>query len=270
MSSTLSPMSPERARAVRLVLVTEASRAPAPATHPVRSRPRARRALYAVAAAGLVAVPATLVLTGDPAPPEDYATWTAMPETGPGLAPPPTEELEMWASQCTELTGGGVAIEGVPADPAGAAERKVLIDRRGEFTLCVDMTPGRGTPSDPLIALAGITGGDNVQQMSATVYDKPVAPPSSGGVTILSDWGSEPVADGGAPVDMAYGVVGSEVTDVLLRLADGTRITATVDVGLWAAWWPPSVSTAPVDQLVLTTDTGTRAVDPGDVDLTWD
>ena len=68
----------------------------------------------------------------------------------------------------------------------------------------------------------------------------------------------------------AYGMAGPDVTGVDLGLADGTRVTATVQAGRWGAWWPTTVSTAELSRLVVTTDTGQRVVDPEQVSLTWD
>ncbi|MDT0275188.1 hypothetical protein [Blastococcus goldschmidtiae] len=265
MSSTVTPMSPERHRAVRALLVAEAGRTSQPVAF-VR-RPVVRRTGFALVATA-AAVSATVLATGDPSAPPDYGSWTALPETGPGLAPPPSGDIEMWASQCTDLTGGGVGIEGVTPDPDAAAEREVLVDRRGDYIFCLDLSPGSGTETDPLVAVTGIrSDGDSVQQGGATVYDRPVLLPAGEDVLLLRAPGEgEPVGD----VLSAYGAAGSDVTGVELRLTDGTRITATVQSGLWAAWWPATVSTARLAELVVTGADGERLVDPDSVSLDWD
>lgn len=268
MSQTLTPMSPERHRAIRALLVSEAGRtSSAVSTTGFVKRPVVRRTGFALLATA-AAVSATVLATGDPSAPPDYGSWTAMPETGPGLAPPPSGDIEMWASQCTDLTGGGVGIEGVTPDPDAAAGREVLVDRRGDFTFCLDLAPGSGTETDPLVALAGIRGdGDSVQQTWGTVYDRPVLLPEGEDVLLLAG----PLQMQPAPaVESALGAAGADVTGIEVRLTDGTRITATVQSGLWAAWWPTTVSTAGLAELVVTSADGERVVDPESVSLDWD
>ncbi|MGY2065194.1 hypothetical protein [Blastococcus sp. SYSU DS0619] len=265
MSQTLTPMSPDRHQAVRTLLVTEAGRASEPVA--LGRRPVVRRTGWAVLATA-AAVTGTVLLTGDPTAPAGYGSWTAMPETGPGLPRPAGGDVEMWASQCTDLVGGGVAIEGVAPDPDAAARRAVLIDRRGDFTYCLDLAPGSGTDTDPLVALAGITSdADSVSQTWGTVYDRPVTLPAGEDVLLL---GGPSQVQPPSAVDSTFGAAGPDVTGVDLQLADGTRITATVQSGLWAAWWPSTVSTAELTRLVVTTDAGQRVVDPEQVSLTWD
>jgi hypothetical protein len=266
MSPTLTPMSAERQQAIRALLVAEAGRTSAPPQAFVR-RPLVRRTAYGLLATA-AAVSATVLATGDPSAPPDYGSWTAMPETGPGLAPPPGEDLALWASQCTDLTGGGVAIGGVTPEPAAAAGREVLVDRRGDYTFCLDLSPGTGTETDPLVALAGIrSDGDSVQQTWGTVYDRPLMLPAGGDVLLL---GGPSQMQPPSAVESAFGAAGGDVIGVLLRLTDGTRITATVQSGLWAAWWPTTVSTAGLAELVVTSGSGERIVDPGSVSLDWD
>ena len=264
MSSTLTPMPPEQHRAIRALLVAEAGRAAEPVA--IVRRPAVRRtgdALVATAAA----VSATVLATGDPSAPPDYGSWTAMPETGPGLAPPPGDDIEMWTSQCTDLTGSGLAIEGVTSDP-DAAGREVLVDRRGDVTFCLDVTPGSGTETDPLVALAGVASDvDSVSQGQGIVYDRPLMLPAGEDVLLLA--GPSQVQPPTA-VESALGAAGADVTGIEVRLTDGTRITATVQSGLWAAWWPTTVSTAGLAELVVTTGAGERVVDPGLVSLDWD
>jgi hypothetical protein len=257
-------MSPERHRAIRALLVTEAGRTPEPVTF-VR-RPAVRRTGYGLLATA-AAVSATVLATGDPSAPPDYGSWTAMPETGPGVTPPPSDDIRMWASQCTDL-GGGLSIEGVTPDPGAAAEREVLVDRRGDFTFCLDLYPGSGTETDPLVALAGVTSDDeSVSQGAATVYDRPLLLPAGGDVLLLAGPSlmQPPIA-----VESAFGAAGADVAGVEVRLTDGTRITATVQSGMWAAWWPGTVSATGLAELVVTTGAGERVVDPESVSLDWD
>lgn len=269
MTPTLTPMPPDRSRAIRTMLVAEASRTAGSVRNPRAAV--VRRSAYALAAA-LAVVSAAVLITDEPAGPA-YGSWTAMPDTGPGMVRPPSEEIGQWASRCTELTGGGVAVQGVPVDPGGAADREILVDRRGDFTFCLDLAAGSGTRSDPLIALAGITGGDEAvtSQAWSTVVDEAVPMPSGDDVLLLADWTES--SDGPEdPVQVltAFGAAGDDVTGVEIRLEDGTRVTATVQAGLWAAWWPSTVSRTDVEALVISTTTGGRTVDPAEVSLDLD
>jgi len=187
MTRPLSPMSSERHHAIRSLLVAEAAaRRPeptSPASAGLLKRPTPRRVAVLALCTTPVAVIATALVVSGPATSPAFASWTAVPETAPAAIPSP-QDLEAWASQCSDLTDAGVSIEGVPARPLEADQRDVLVDRRGEYTYCVDVSEGTGTASDPLIALAGIRGPD-VQQTSATVYDKPINQPVGSEVLLI-------------------------------------------------------------------------------------
>ncbi len=104
---------------------------------------------------------------------------------------------------------------------------------------------------------------DSVQQTWATVTDEPVALPSGEGVlllggTVRDDGPAEPRVE----VRSVFGAIGPEVTGIELRLADGTTVTATVQAGLWAAWWPTTVSRADLQRLIVSTASGERVVEP--------
>ncbi len=77
-------------------------------------------------------------------------------------------------------------------------------------------------------------------------------------------------AEPGLQVRSAFGVVGSEVTGVELRLGDGTTITATVQAGLWAAWWPTTVSRHNLERLIVSTASGKRVLEPDQAALPMD
>ncbi|MDQ3094356.1 MAG: hypothetical protein M3Q82_00080, partial [Actinomycetota bacterium] len=171
-------------------------------------------------------------------------------------------------------TGAGVSIEGVPARTSEADERDVLIDRRGEYTYCVDVSEGNGTASDPLIALAGMQGAD-IQQTWATVYDKPINQPVGSEVLLISGFEEPPpppATDTFSPVTIhsVYGTAGPDVSGVDIALVDGTTVTATVHDGTWAAWWPDTLDDPSVATLQVHTGSGIRTVDPSTVTLNWD
>jgi hypothetical protein len=260
MNATLSPLPPERRQGIRAMLVATAGVAEP-------GRPPVRRRTVALAAATVVAtvLVTAALLTRDPAPDPGFAGWTAMPDTALAAAPTRRDMVE-WTSQCQKLTGGGVSIEGVrPRRDAG--RRPVLVDRRGQYTFCVDITVGKGTAVDPLVAVAGIKGGD-VQQSWATVYDRPVHVPTGSAVLVVGGDGG--AARTGTQISSSYGLAGADVRGIDLVLAGGTRVTATVRDGRWAAWWPTAVAGTGLTRLVVQTPAGATEVDPATVQLIWE
>lgn len=270
MTSTLSPMTPQRRTAIREVLVAQAS-AETSRSPLVPGAARSRRPLAIVGSlAAAVAVTAAVIVVGDPTAPAGYASWSAVPETAPG-SPVSNDDLEQWGSRCSDLGVGGVAIEGVPRRADQAAQRQPLIDRRGDFTFCVDVSPGNGTEAEPLIALSGIRadrGLEDLNTMWATVVDEPYRPPSAGEVLVLTgDLGPGPdeVHEEGVTSLEVYqlaGVAGPDVEGVDIVLTNGLRVTATVEDGIWGAWWPAAEGDPSGSRLHVRTSTGTHVIDP--------
>lgn len=253
MTDLRSRLDPQRHRDIRRVLVTEA-----------QPRPSARRrTLVAVAAAVVVTVVVAVAVRPDPAPP--MAPWTAVPQAAPPLTAR-EDDIDRWASKCTDLGVGGVGVEGVPARPQAAAKREVLVDRRGGYTFCVDISLGDGTPADPLIALSGVkpdSGDDDLNGMWTTVHDKPFSKPQGGAVLVIG--GSlEPSPPGGPGLlpYQVYGLSGPDVTGVDLVLADGLRITASLGHGMWGLWWPSDRGDPTGAELKVRTASGVETVDP--------
>lgn len=277
MTSLQSPIDPRRRADIRNMLVAHAradAARDAPAVPPEWRRP-ARRIGLAVACAAVVATTASVLLAPDPEAPPSYASWTAVPQA----APPPNasrDDIERWASKCSDLGVGGVAIQGVPARPQAAARRNILVDRRGDFTYCVDVSLGQGTPTDPLIALSGLKTEQHqgLNNMSATVYDKPFAVPGNGNVLVLGGDLDTPPADGARDTSVVrldayqlYGLSGNGVTGVELVLANGLRVTATVHDGIWGAWWPSDHGQPARSVIEVHTASGFKTVDPATVRL---
>ncbi|MEU8819896.1 hypothetical protein [Actinoplanes sp. NPDC048796] len=271
MTSTLGGMDRERHAAVRALLVREA----ATDRRPVWARPAPRRIGLALTAVAAVAVTSTVILTADPTAPAGYASWSAVPTSATTAAEASRqagdEDIATQASKCTDLTGIGVGIQGVPARPQAAARRSILIDRRGDWTYCVDITKGSGTARDPLIVISGLKGGDDFQGGSSTVWDHPYTWPAGTDVQVL---GGTPYATPDEdPTTANYslnGSLGPQVNGVDINLADGTTVTATIHDDFWAAWWPGQATTARVDTLTIHTSTGTSYdVDPRTIQLPW-
>ncbi|UQU62943.1 hypothetical protein COUCH_28470 [Couchioplanes caeruleus] len=256
MTGLLSRMDPHRRAATRLLLVEQAA--------PAAVAPRRRRMALAAALASVVAVIGVGVLAAYPdPPPPDYGTWTAVPQAAPPLTAR-HEDIEQWASKCNDLGVGGVGIEGVPARPEAAARRDVLVDRRGGFTYCVDVSVGSGTPADPLIALSGLKAGgrDGLNSMEATVFDKPFDVPRGGAVLVLGGTVETPPpgATGGLEAFQMYGLSGPDVTGVELVLRNGLRVTATLRHGVWGMWWPSDRGDPTGCELEVRTARGVRSV----------
>lgn len=281
MTHTLAPMTPRRRSEIRDLLVGEVARDTAPdgdarrqtpAALPGRARSRPLVACALAAAAVAIAVSADV---RNPTP--SYASWEATPATAPGAAVT-NEQIQEWASQCSDLGVGGIGIEGVPTR-AAAAKREVLVDRRGDFTFCVDVALGSGTAQDPLVALAGIRADlgpeveDSLNTMWGTVYDEPLAEPRGGDVLVLGGDTADPPA---APEDdtatylkayQLYGLAGPDVDKVAIRLSTGTVVTATLQDGVWGAWWPADEGAASGSRLEVLSGSQTELVDPASVSL---
>jgi hypothetical protein len=148
MTDLRSRLDPQRQSDIRRMLVAQAT--------PDNAMTRNRRLALAGTLAAVTAATGAVAFAAYPdPPPPNYAAWTAVPQAAPPLTAP-DEDIERWASKCSDLGVGGVGVQGVPARPQAAAQREVLVDRRGGFTYCVDVSIGSGTSSDPLIALSGL------------------------------------------------------------------------------------------------------------------
>lgn len=278
-----SSMPAARHAAVRAMLASQVVSDTAPAegkVSPVRHRrPVVRRAAFGCAAGLVVATTATALLVSDPTAAPANAAWTAMPTTAPG-AEVSAQDMETWASQCTELGVGGLAVQGVPARPEAARARDVLIDRRGAYTFCVDISPGSGIPSDPLMALAGLTadGGDDdgLSAVQVVTSDEPFEQPTGADILVVGgDLTSRPAHDDADPrissldAYQLWGLSGADVTGVDIVLTNGLRITASLDRGMWGAWWPIEKGSPTGSHLVVRTNTGERVEDPRNVAIEW-
>ncbi|MCG5467039.1 hypothetical protein MED01_006089 [Micromonospora sp. MED01] len=259
MSDLRIRLNPQRQAEIRRLLVEQASQT----TVVTRGRRIALAGAFAgvVVAAGVVA----FAVYPDP-PPPTYAAWTAVPQAAPPLTAT-DEEIENWASKCSDLGVGGVGVAGVTARPKAATRREVLVDRRGGFTYCVDVALGSGTSSDPLIALSGLKakGLNGLNLMQATVSDKPFAKPQDSAVLVLGGISDPPPR--GIQAFQMYGLSGSAVTGVDVVLTNGLRVTATVRNGVWGVWWPSDRGDPTGCKLHVRTAAGVTLVDPDTVRL---
>lgn len=284
MTPLLSPMNTQRRAGIRAMLVAHAGthhEQTSTQMHPLGTspavpawlRPKVRRTGLSVISAAVVAITASVLLTTDPAAPPSYASWSAVPQPVPD-ASASRQDIETWASKCSDLGVGGVGIQGVPARREAAARRDVLVDRRGDFTYCVDVSVGNGTATDPLIALSGIKADKNerMANMWTTVFDKPFQQPTAGEILVLGGNLETPPAEPNTAPDplntyQLYGMAGTEVTGVDIILANGLRVTATVRGGIWGAWWPAAKGEPGQSTLETHTAAGTQTVAPATVQL---
>jgi hypothetical protein len=230
-----------------------------------------RRAGFAVAVASVVTVTATLLLATDPSAPPGYAGWTAVP------APVPADtashdEIEMWSSKCSDLGIAGIGIQGVPARPKAAAEREVVVDRRGTFTFCVDISLGAGTQEEPFMALAGLLTSGGVSSAVSASTDQRIAAPTGADVLVVGGTYNQPEPpreSGVEPVDaqQIFGLCGADVTGVDIVLTNGLRVTASLRGGVWGAWWPRDRGDGAGAVLAVHTAAGTRTIVPATVTL---
>jgi len=264
MTDLRSRLDPQRRADIRRMLVAQAT----PDTGATRNR---RLALAGVLAAVTVATGAVAFAAYPDPPPPNYAAWTAVPQAAPPLTAP-DEDIERWASKCSDLGVGGVGVQGVPARPKAAAQREVLVDRRGGFTYCVDVSIGSGTSSDPLIALSGLKadGRNGLNSMAATVSDKPFAKPQGGAVLVLGSASVSPPEDGVTQIQafQLYGLSGPAVVGVDLVLTNGLRVTATLRQGVWGMWWPSDRGDPTGGKLQIRTAAGVTTADPDAARLT--
>ena len=106
--------------------------------------------------------------------------------------------------------------------------------------------------------------------MEATVSDKPFDLPRAGDVLVLGGGRDLPPPEDNTEsirVVQLYGLSGTDVTGIDLRLANGLRIAATMRAGIWGLWWPSDRGSATGCRLEIHTATGTTTVDPDAVRL---
>jgi hypothetical protein len=222
------------------------------------SRGRLRRFVVTGIGGGTVGVVALLVgLLGPWATPA-FAGWTSQPTT------PSTDQLSRAEASCQQLATNLASVSG-GSDSASLAPVS-LSDVRGPYTLIVYGT------TNPALCVAGAeltslheTGGAVSIGSSAQASAAPQSAGSNGFTTNQSTNAATPTP-GGAVVNLTYtdtqdsrsftvaeGSVGSQVSGATMQLSDGTSVVATVNNGLFAAWWPGQ---ATLSSIQVTTTAG--------------
>lgn len=178
------------------------------------SRTQHRRAVLAAGglAASVGAVAATVSIVG-------LGTGTQPALAGWSASPTKAASGETASAEATCIGQISAPAAKSPAGPWST----VLTDTRGAYTVMIFQNERdwascfAGYPDG---ATGGATGGI------------PPLPPA-GQIKLIG------LANGPAqPYTLIYGRVGAGVSGVTLPLGDGTRVTATVEHGCFAAWWP--------------------------------
>lgn len=223
----------ERARADALlerILATDPATAAAPtvAPRPRRRTPRLLLAggVVAAVAAAVVAVP--LVVGGD----EAFAGWSPVPVELTGA------ERDAAVTACSVLQTD----EGELAAAPGATPRPLVAEARGGWSYVQYRVGARdgGTleasclmpdevVADPVPGAGGFFGG------LGPATDA-IAAPRRGDAVREETAGVGEVDDG--VFGYASGRVGDDVERLVVDLADGREVEASVEDGRWAAWWP--------------------------------
>lgn len=197
---------------------------------------RRRPFLIALATGAAGAVALGLALTTSPSP-QAFAAWTATTTT------PSAARLAAATSGCHSVEKKATVL--LPNATAGMSSILVaplrLTDSRGPFEMLVYAGPAGGGVclwDSGLLSIAGgigsgplgVTGGSGTQ---------PDATDRSIGIPMVGF-----VRHNGSPLTYAYGVTGTQVTAVTLRLTNGHRVQATVQNGFYGAWWPSATDVA--------------------------
>lgn len=227
---------------------------------------RVRKVLLAAAAVLLLAVGLAVPVVTAPA----YAGWQQTPEAV-DLA-----GTEKAADECRQMwTDVGID----PAEPgfvAPAQLRSVLSERRGPYTFTVMRGP-RGQFADCMIDSWWAGGGGG----GAMTPLLPTPPPARSAIDTVTAGAVGPsrrtifgITMPGDPQSRSYmyGRAGTEVTAVVLHTRSQGDVSASVQNGVWAAWWP-SPGEVPeiggVQATVTTRDGSSRAVDLDSLSQPW-
>lgn len=204
----------------------------------IRQRRRPFMVLAMAIIVGLIGLAIFLVPSGTTSA---FAAWTAR------ITLAPASQLTAADASCrTFYTTALKSFPQVSLPPA--LPPVVLADSRGPFELFIYGSSASGICLwHSGVIFAGDTNGGTL-------------PPASNQAIGLPSVGF--AQDVALPVTYAFGHAGSEVTGVTLNLDNGIRVQATVQNGLYAAWWP---SKSDVSSAEITTPSGTAHQDFGDV-----
>lgn len=235
----------------------------APRRFRLRISRRRRLVLSAVSACSLAVATAgaIVVFTAGNAPSIAFAGWSAEP-TAPATGQVQSAETECQRS--SKLTSHTAAL----TDVRGPYTLLVFAGSVG--SLCVTGPSIQSPTGEPAIVPfnAFLSASSEAGRRAATEHgEQPTAAP---GATSLAPDAIQSVVTGGAATrestakpafNFDVGQSGSDVSAVTLVLEDGTRVSATISQGWFAAWWPGS-STAQTAEITTTNGTTTQRLIP--------
>lgn len=269
-----SPMPPERAEATAAMVTGQVRADTARAAHRVRAGRRlvlvAAPALAAAAVGALVLT--TTATTPSPAPSATASTpvrtlsWSPVAQVLPSPAQPSASELaaQQWTTACTQLGGDldvGPLLRSRAAAVSARATHRVLLEQRADSTLCIDLALGNGTPDQPTVAVGALTYPAPSGQQSQQQWDhRAITAPTGGNVSVIGGDPTDTPHQGDSTAAILYGMTGPQVRALSVVLASGQRVDASMNDGLWAAWWPLQHGQALGARLEVTTAAGQRTV----------
>jgi hypothetical protein len=179
--------------------------------------------------------------------PNAFAAWTATTTI------PTAAQLTAADASCHHSYSTGIHL--LPAAVAGSLPSSlsplVLTDSRGPFEMLVYS----GSEGEYVClwdsGVIGVGGGNG----------DTLPPPTSHSIGVPGV-GFSRTNGGSSSLTYAYGHVGTDVTAVSLNLTDGTHVQATLQNGLYAAWWP---SETDVSSAEVTTSAGVFHQQLGDI-----
>jgi hypothetical protein len=183
-------------------------------THPRRGA-RLRTPLALLCASLALAACGVARIEGPPV--DDFSTWSAEPL-------PPDVALQAAAARRDSSCSAG---------PEGEPVRILVQDRRTEWTAAFLFAGLTTFGNCFLTSAAGVSSGGS----------GPLPAPISDALSIDVDSFGD-VA--GGKVRELGGRLDPEITSVVVTLADGATVTASVANGFWLAWWPTDVAAASI------------------------
>jgi hypothetical protein len=230
---------------LRDALTDRASQVPPEAVQRIRAvdyRPRAalvrpRLAVGALAGSFAAAAAAIAVFTLGAGAPAAFAGWTRSPSHAARA------QVASATGDCAkQLTTMPAGPGSAPPTTVPGGATPVLTDSRGPFTFVI--YAGNGF-------IATCATGPGFESVSASQGTNVGVAPA--GQVVLSS--QHLTTRGGHPYTLVEGHAGAGVTGTTLLLDDGTKVTASLANGWFAAWWPGSQDVTAAE---VTTSSGTK------------
>jgi hypothetical protein len=253
---------------LRLALAARAAQLPSDASarllsldyrpHTPRARPALALAATTVTAGAALAF--SLVGLGTDAP-RAFAGWSATPTVPSG------DQARRAGEACVSRLPISARIEHAEKTASGRHEpwplphipaggwRQILIDSRGPYTVTL-FVAAHGAAE-----LSCFQGRQPMgASLSGSYATHPPPPVPAGHVSIVS-WGSRTTSpdEGSRHFSQIVGRTAPGVTGVILRLRNGTRVTASLANGWFLAWWPGALSAVAVPQPAVAVEVRTLA-----------